>query len=278
MTDSRFDRDTAVTRIDDHRFRGTVDAGWAVMTGMAPNGGYLMAMAARAMRTPAPQHPDPVTLTAHFLAPPEPGEVEIDVEVVRSSRRHTTVTAALRQDGRECTRLLGAFADLGAASGFTRVDRAPVPLPPRGDCIDATAAVAAQAAAGQTTPSPIFERFEHHMPAAVAAWSRGAPTGRGEMGGYLRWPDLPVVDSLGVLVVADCYPPAAFNLGDGAPGWVPTIELTVQVRKRPAPGWLAAWFTTEAATTGYLEEDGEVWDADGDLVALSRQLALAPRG
>jgi hypothetical protein len=63
----------------------------------------------------------------------------------------------------------------------------------------------------------------------------------------------------------------------GGVGRVPTIELTVQVRRRPAPGFLSAWFTTEAITAGYLEEDGAVWDAAGDLVVLSRQLALAAR-
>ncbi len=277
MSQSRFERDTAVRRVDEHRYLGTVDAGWAVIDGAAPNGGYLMALAARAMREGL-SHPDPVTLTAHFLAPPQPGEVQIDVEVVRAGRRHSTVTAALRQDGRECTRLIGAFGDLGQATGFDRMDRRPRPLPPREQCVDATRLSAEQALANGAVPPPIFQRLEHRMPAGTMDWIVGRPTGRGETGGYVRWPDLAEMDTLGVLVVADCYPPAVFNLGGGAPvGWVPTIELTVQVRKRPAPGWLSTWFTTEAVTAGYLEEDGEVWDADGELVALSRQLALAPR-
>jgi len=50
------------------------------------------------------------------------------------------------------------------------------------------------------------------------------------------------------------------------------------VRARPAPGWLACAFTTRFVTGGFLEEDGEVWDATGRLVAQSRQLALVPRG
>ena len=78
-------------------------------------------------------------------------------------------------------------------------------------------------------------------------------------------------------MVADCFAPAVFNSGVGHTSWVPTIELTVQVRGRPAPGYLAASFRTRAITGGYLEEDGEVWDGAGNLVALSRQLALAPR-
>ena len=60
--------------------------------------------------------------------------------------------------------------------------------------------------------------------------------------------------------------------------WVPTLEMTTHVRGVPEPGWLRCKFTTRFITGGVLEEDGEVWDASGRLVAQSRQLALMPRG
>jgi hypothetical protein len=276
---SRFATDTAVTRVGAGRYLGVVDPGWAVIDGAAPNGGYLLALAARAMREPLPHHPDPVTVTAHFLAPAVPGELLVDVEVVRTGRRHATVAATVTQGDREVARLLGTFGDLSAADGPTRVDRPRLSLPPLDDCAPVTdqAEAAVRAGEGGVTAPPILLRFDHRMPAELMGWTRGAPTGRGEVGGYVRWRDGTPIDTLGLLVVADCYPPAVFNAGIGAIGWVPTIELTVQVRKRPAPGFLATRFTTEAVTAGYLEEDGEVWDADGDLVVLSRQLALAAR-
>ena len=49
------------------------------------------------------------------------------------------------------------------------------------------------------------------------------------------------------------------------------------MRARPAPGWLRCVFTTRFVTGGFIEEDGEVWDESGTLVAQSRQLALLPR-
>lgn len=274
---SRFERDTAVTRTADGRYRATIDAGWAVIDGAAANGGYLMALAARAMRDGL-DHPDPVTLTAHFLAPPEHGEVDIDVEVVRRGRRHTNVAAAILQGGRERVRLLGVFGDLAQASGPTRIDRQPLPLPPLEECVDTTSQSREQARAGTVAPPPIFQRFEHRQPADQMGWAEGRPTGRGEIGGYVRWPDGTPMDTLGVLVVADCYPPAVFNTGDSRLGWVPTLELTVQLRARPNPaGYLATRFETTAVSGGYLEEDGDIRDADGTLVALSRQLALVAR-
>ncbi|MTV26265.1 thioesterase family protein [Nitriliruptoraceae bacterium ZYF776] len=276
VTVHRFERDTAVERVAEGRYRGVIDPGWAVIDGAAPNGGYLMALAARAMRDPIP-HPDPVTVTAHYLAPPAVGEVNVDVEVVRSGRRHSTVAATLSQDGDAKVRLLGAFADLDAAEGPTQVDRRPPELPPREACVRFTDDQEGRAATGGFPAPPIALRFDHHIPAAALGWAEGRPSGRGEIGGHLAWRDGAPMDTLGLLVVADCYPPAVFDRGLGDIGWVPTIELTVQVRKRPSPGYLAGWFTTAAVTDGYLEEDGEVWDADGDLVVLSRQLALAAR-
>jgi acyl-CoA thioesterase len=275
----RFTRDTAVEAVGPDRYRGRIDPGWSVVDGRAPNGGYVMALAARAMRTGLP-HPDPVSLTAYFLAPPDPGDVDIEVERVRSGRRHTTVAATLTQQGRQQTRLLGTFADLAQADGPDRLDLTPPRFPPIEDCLDVTTAAAERVASHHAPSFPIQQRFDHRQPAELASWATGRPIGRGEIGGYLRFADAAeddAIDTLGLLVVADCFAPAVFNTEVGRTSWVPTVELTVQVRGRPLPGYLAARFHTRAITHGYLEEDGEVWDAGGNLVALSRQLALAPR-
>jgi len=52
----------------------------------------------------------------------------------------------------------------------------------------------------------------------------------------------------------------------------------VHVRGVPAPGPLRCIFRSRFMQTGMFEEDGEMWDSEGRLVALSRQLALIPKG
>jgi acyl-coenzyme A thioesterase PaaI-like protein len=271
---ARFAADTAVEPIDPTTFAATVTERWAVLGGGAPNGGYLMAIAARAMSR-ATARPDPITLTAHFVRPATPGPATVAVEVIKAGRRHATVQAALLQDGDEKVRLLGAFGDLSQAAGPTRLDRPPPDLPPIDACVD----VVADAAGAQHPAPPILQRFDHRMVPGAMDWTRGNPIGRGEIGGWCRWAGDEPMDTLGLLVVADAYPPAVFNAG-GPIGWVPTVELTVQIRKRPPPGWLRVRMSTDLVTSGYLEEDGEIWDEAGEPVALSRQLALVaqPRG
>ncbi|MGW2641052.1 thioesterase family protein, partial [Streptomyces sp. NPDC001348] len=78
-------------------------------------------------------------------------------------------------------------------------------------------------------------------------------------------------DPLSLLLAVDALPPTAFELG--IVGWVPTVELTVHVRHRPAPGPLRVAITTRNLAGGFLEEDAEVWDSADRLVAQSRQLA-----
>lgn len=62
-------------------------------------------------------------------------------------------------------------------------------------------------------------------------------------------------------------------LEDGARG-SSTIELTVHVRARPRPGWLACRVSTSNVMDGLHEEDFDMWDSDGTLAAQSRQLAM----
>ena len=96
-------------------------------------------------------------------------------------------------------------------------------------------------------------------------------------GGEARQPgsDDHDVDPVGLLMVCDALPPVTFDLG--RPGWAPTLELTVHVRAVPAPGWLKVSHRTRNLAGGMFEEDCEVWDSAGRLVAQSRQLAMQPR-
>lgn len=96
------------------------------------------------------------------------------------------------------------------------------------------------------------------------------------MRAYWRLLDDEPVDGIALLLAADSLPPTTFNSGL-AVAWTPTLELTVHVRARPRPGWLRLDYRTRFISHGRLEIDGLIWDADDQLVAQSRQLALVPQ-
>jgi acyl-CoA thioesterase len=214
--------------------------------------------------------PDPLSVTAHFLRPPAPGPVTIQVETVRSGRVHATYEAHLRQDGAECLRALAVFGTLGRAGGAEVVAAAPPDLTPLEHSVAGTADLP------DGTHIPIAERFDVRYDPRTTGWAAGRPSGRPEVGAWVRFADGREPDLAALLVVVDALPPTVFELG--LAGWVPTLELTTHLRAHPAPGWLRVWVRTRLVLGGYLEEDAEVWDSAGTLVAMSRQLALAPRG
>ena len=93
-----------------------------------------------------------------------------------------------------------------------------------------------------------------------------------EVAGWIRFGDDAPPSVVGLLAMADAFPTTVVASADV--GWIPTVELTVHVRGRPVPGWILGVFRTRFLIDGLLEQDGELWDASGRLVALSRQMAL----
>ncbi len=55
---------------------------------------------------------------------------------------------------------------------------------------------------------------------------------------------------------------------------MPTVELTVHLRRHPRPGWVRARFTCDDLAGGRMVESGTLWDEGGAVVARSRQLGL----
>jgi acyl-CoA thioesterase len=255
---------TAAHPTGDGEWSAAIQPGWDI-AGNA-NGGYLLAIAARAL-VAATGRPDPITATAHYLSPGQAGPVQISTRIVKEGKRFSTGMATMSAKDRPLLALLATVGDLSQAEGPELVQGAPPELPPPQACVAVEAT--------DTFPPPFMGHVElrlHPDDAPFAGNYSDAP----QMRGWFRLPEGEPTDSLALLCAVDAFPPTVFNARLPI-AWTPTIELTAHIRANPAPGWLRCRFSTRFVTAGFLEEDGEVWDATGRLVAQSRQLALVPR-
>lgn len=271
--DSEFDRDTEVVRRAPGVYDIDLSAGWTIIS--AVNGGYLLAVLGRALADTLP-HPDPFTVSAHYLTASQPGPAVIRTETVRTGRTLSTGQASLFQydaEGNEVERIrvLASYGDLAALPGDVRTSAVPPVMPPLERCLGP-----ADGPAPVDGSSAITERLMLKLDPATVGWAVGAPSGKGEMRAWFGLADGRDADPLSLLLAVDALPPTAFEIG--LTGWVPTVELTVHVRHRPAPGPLRVSITTRNLAGGFLEEDAEVWDSEDRLVAQSRQLARVRLG
>src|SRR5882757_5542456 len=268
--DSEFDRDTAVTLREPGVYDTCLSAGWTIVS--AVNGGYLLAVLGRALADALP-HADPFTISAHYLTASQPGPAVVRTEVARTGRTLSTGQASLFQyddEGREVERIrvLASYGDLDTLPDDVRTTAKPPAMPPMDQCFGPE-----DAPAPAPDSSAIVDRLMLRLDPATLGWALGAPSGKGEMRSWFGLADGRDPDSLSLLLAVDALPPTAFELG--LSGWVPTVELTVHVRSRPAPGPLRVSITTRNLAGGFLEEDAEIWDSGDRLVAQSRQLARA---
>jgi len=258
---------TALTPAGDGRWTGQVHEGWSI-AGNA-NGGYLLSMVVRAMQAESGR-PDPASVTGHFLRPGKVGPVEARSEVVKAGSRFSTAIGSLWAADRQLLQVIGSFCDLADRPGdgdVERVEGTPPDLPPVEQCTGFEPSVGAPEFMGS---------IDLRLHPDDQGFLRGTPSGEARVRGWFRLRDEEAIDSVGLVLATDAFPPTIFNAGLPV-GWTPTLELTTHVRARAEPGWLACSFTTRFVTGGFLEVDGEAWDAGGRLVAQSRQLALVPR-
>lgn len=252
----------------------TLGDGWTI--GFGINGGMLLATIANALRQTLPAStPDPVTISGYYLSASRPGPARVETSVLREGRSMSTGQASLFQtegDGTrvERVRALATYGDLDRVPADVRTTATAPAMPPPEDCISSE--LSPPSMRDQVN---LLERFDLRMDPAYVGWAYGQPSGTGRLQGWLRMADGREPDPILLLLAVDALPPVTFDLG--LFGWAPTLELTAHVRARPAPGWLAVTHSTRNLAGGMFEEDAEVWDSTGRLVAQSRQLARAPR-
>ena len=254
---------TAVEPIGAGRYAVALDPGWAI--GAKPNGGYLLAVLARAAAAEAgPELPHPAAVSAHFLAAPDPGPAEVTVEVLRRGRSASQLRATLSADGRPCVEALVTCGRLEPATAPYWSEVPAAGLPPEADCV-------ALPATDPRFTVPLFAEIDLRLDPLSAGFAVGSPSMTGEIRGRVRIsPDPP--DPYALLVAVDCLPPAPFDLGLFG-SWVPTLELTAYVRALPADGPLTVRQRARLVTADRVDEQCDVWDCEGRLVATGHQLA-----
>lgn len=111
---SQFVAETAVRREVEDLWTGELHTGWRI--GAVPNGGYVLAVAGRALREALP-HRDPLAINAFYLAPTVLGPIECRVELLRAGRNTTHAVARLYQEGELKVQVTAAYTDLAQQQG-----------------------------------------------------------------------------------------------------------------------------------------------------------------
>lgn len=249
-------------------WKGELVAGWDIFG--VTNGGYVMAMSTRAMEAESGGR-TLISATGSYVNPATPGHVDLDVQVLKEGRSLSTLRTTTSRDGKDLAYVTGVYEDADRPKHEGDVILgSPPELPDPDDCVPVVPAEDAPIPppfTGMVEMRSMPEDFE-----SIGVGDGDPPRSRG----WFRLKDGERLDPHAVVLASDAFPPAIF-FSDLGVGWTPTVDLTVQVREPHPTGWLACQFTTRFVTDGLMEEDGEIWDQSGNLVAISRQLALVPK-
>ena len=245
-------------------FVGGIDRDW--WGHRAPWGGAVVAMMLQAMTGVVDDADRAVrSLTTYFLDPPADEPMHVSVTVERRGGAMTAVTARMTQSDRTPVVSIATFSRGRDSFEFDDARMPDVPSP--------DASLRVPQAEG-------FPRFLQHfdMRAAFGALPY-AGVERAEGGGWIRLEEGRVLDAPLAAAFTDVWIPSVLPRAT-FPVVAPTIDLTIHFRHAlPLDGarpddFAFVRFSSTDARDGIWVEDGEVWSADGRLVARSRQQAL----
>lgn len=263
---TKFDADTAVTKVADGLFEGNLSADWSIARGA--NGGHLAAILLRAIReTLAVDTREARSLSVHFARVPRHETFRVRTLVERRGRTMSNVSARMEQDEKVIALGICVASDARSGPDFSELSMPEVPPP---DAIDP---------APQRPDFPFGHRFDFRP---VLNTDRECRTDKAELGVWMRLRELQPVDDVAATQLLDAFAPAVFAKQGygGRPTSVPTVEMTFYYRESlpvvaPNPsGWCLGIFRTALSRDGFIDEDGWLWAPDGTLIAQSRQLAL----
>ena len=243
------------------RYDVNLSAGWTILG--KPNGGYLMAMLARAAVAEVAQT-QVLAASAHYLHSPAPGPAWIETTVLRAGRSASQVRARLHQGERVCVEALVTVGN--SRSGGYEWNETPLPtVAAWSECVR----LPSTGPGGMAVT--IMDQVDLRLDPTTLGFAAGRPSGRGVLAGWLALPGGADFDDISLVMALDCYPPATFEISPS--GWVPTLEFTTYIRALPAPGPVRVVQRVGAIEGDLVDETCQIWDSTDHLVAQGTQLA-----
>jgi acyl-CoA thioesterase-2 len=257
------------------RYTATVRRDWEIW---GPNGGYLAAIALRAIGAHTGRH-RPASLSVQFLRPGRFEDLHLELRTVRGTRRADCVLVVGRQGDDEVLTAQGWAVD--EVPGLEH-HHAPMPV----DTLpEATPTVQERlAAAGRLDEAPPFRFWENFVSRPldwIDDWEAREP-GEPRAAGWYRmaegptWAD-PWVDAGRSVILVDTFtwPAAVRAHPPGVPFTAPSLDLHVQLLHHVADSpWLLAEGIAPVAHAGTIGCAGRVWAADGRLAAMGTGTCL----
>jgi acyl-CoA thioesterase len=258
-----FDADTAIEDLGGGHFAARMSERWWV--GKGPNGGYVAAVILRAIQAAGGERA-PRSLTVNYQRSPAAGPVELAVEVEREGGRVTFLSARMIQDRKVQATALAVLSEDWSDEGYSELR-----MPDAGEPGELLA-VDPDAVPGMPK---MFQNYRARPALGEPAFSGGPPRN----GAWIRTREAHLLDAPLAATFLDAWFPAPYIRLE-RPHPAPTIDYTVHFRSplplpdaMPEDPYLVA-FRSNLSRHGFFEEDGELWSADGTLLAQSRQLAL----
>jgi acyl-CoA thioesterase len=278
--DSKFVRETAVTRdrARPGRYRAFLTPDWSAP--MLPQGGIVAVVATRAMEAELARPEQRLrSVSVVFAGQVRSGPVEIAVGVIRRGRSISQLTATVRSMGE--TAGTTAIAVFGTSRpGFDFTDLAMPDAPPPEQCRSFRAAEEPPDNLDLRFHFPYWDFVDGRSVNDHAPWEEHDATTSERLSWY-RFDEAPLLadgrlDPHGLVTLCDTMPGAVGErVGERGdrPVWLsPSADLHVQILGEWRSEWLLAHNFARRAGDGYASLEMELWDRETGLVAYGTQM------
>ena len=254
--------DTRIELEEKGRYSVGISGNWSINN--TPNGGYVMALLTRAMEMDCDLSARGAIVTANYIDRCGQGPGQILVETLGESGGFLRMQARLILGGRERIRAMATFVKPSACSddALTCYAEGPESVSSWESCVRVPC----------LPGYSLYGSVDLRLDPESAGWMENRFSDRAVMKGWICFSQERPVDFGALALFADAFPPAVFA-SRGMVTWVPTIEYSVNIRKLPECSRIKGIFSTRFISGGLVEEDGELWDDNDTLLAVSRQIA-----